>query len=113
MKIYRSLPEKVVIRSVKYVLDANLSALKQIPTDKKYVKVNVLAKSLEGKTDLHGNPYKPSVFIFTESGEYVFDRRKIDERLKYLKSHPSEIETDFDGWIERIRKKNGTTNDYK
>lgn len=30
-----------------------------------YVKVNVLSKNLKGRTDLHGNLYIPSVFIYS------------------------------------------------
>lgn len=65
MKIYRSLPDKVVKNGIQYTLNAGLSALKQKPINCKYITVNVLPKSLEGVRDIHGNFYKPSRFIFT------------------------------------------------
>lgn len=111
MKIYRSLPEKVIKNGIEYNLNAELSAKKQKPVGKKYITVNVLPKSLENKTDLYGNKYKPSAFIFVESGKFVFDREKINEVLTYLRNNPSKIE-DFDCWIEQIREKNKVQNDY-
>lgn len=112
MKIYRSLPDKVIVRNICYKLDAGLSALKQIPINKRYVKVNVLAKSLEGKTDLHGNLYKPSIFIFVETGEYYLSKSRIAKVTEYLKNNTFSKEN-IDCFIERIREKNGTANDYK
>lgn len=31
----------------------------------KLIRVEVLSRNLKGKTDLHGNPYKPTEWIFT------------------------------------------------
>jgi len=32
---------------------------------KKCIRVNVLSRNLKGKTDLHGQPYRPTTWIFT------------------------------------------------
>ena len=40
-----------------------IEALKS--TGKRGILVNVMSKNLKGKTDLHGKPYQPSKFIFT------------------------------------------------
>lgn len=33
---------------------------------RKYRQVSVLSRSLRGKRDLHGKPYKPSIYVFVE-----------------------------------------------
>jgi hypothetical protein len=40
-----------------------ITRLKQL--GEKPVLVKVMSKNLKGRTDLHGNPYKPSEWIFT------------------------------------------------
>lgn len=38
----------------------------------RYRTVNVISSNLLHKTDLHGNPYKPSVFIYVEADRKLF-----------------------------------------
>lgn len=55
-----------------------------------HVKVNVLSKSLKGKTDLYGNHYKPNIFIYsneigmlpTKKQENNLKARKEQTRIK-------------------------------
>jgi hypothetical protein len=48
----------------KKVFDLELLGLKY----KKVVAVNVLSKNLKGKTDLYGQPYRPTTWIFVGRG---------------------------------------------
>lgn len=80
MKTYNKtfLPETITYNNEVYKLNSTISggmnasrtapkkvieALKS--TGKRGILVNVLSKNLKGKTDLRGNYYKPSQFIFT------------------------------------------------
>ena len=80
MKTFKKsyLPESVTYNGEIYFLNSSISgsmsasgtnpkkvieAVKS--TGKKAVLVEVLQNSLKGKTDLHGQPYKASQFIFT------------------------------------------------
>lgn len=82
MKTYNrsNLPESIVYNGDTYRLNAAISAgmianntsLRTIAhtlkkEGRKMVVVNCLAKGLKGKTDLHGQPYKPNVYIYTTS----------------------------------------------
>lgn len=64
----RSLPDKLNYNGVQYGCNIGKSALVQNVNQAKRegakVVVQVMSKQLEGKLDLHGQPYKPSVFIF-------------------------------------------------
>ena len=66
MRVYNNLPEKIVSKGKTFLLDAFNSALQNKPTELKYRTVYVLHRNLRGKTDLHGQPYKPHMFIFVE-----------------------------------------------
>lgn len=82
MKTYNKsyLPETVIYKGVVYERNNSISAAMSanntpISTIRKTLKaegrkmvlVNVLQRSLRGKTDLHGNPYQPTKWIFTTS----------------------------------------------
>lgn len=62
-----SIPDKIRYNKKDYVFDAKksgeFSQSKKKPKEK-HVFVDVLSRSLRGKTDLHHQPYKPSRFIF-------------------------------------------------
>ena len=60
----RNLPEYVTYKGEKYVYLCGKHVDKSTYEGKKVVQVNVMSRNLEGKTDLHGQPYKPSQFIF-------------------------------------------------
>lgn len=81
MKIYRKtyLPETIIYRDTLLVPNAALSSdmnLKNMSAEAikrkmetfplKWVLVEVLANNLNGRTDLHGQLYKPMKWIFTE-----------------------------------------------
>ena len=80
MKTFKrtSLPEEIKYNGERYTHNAtisgamtasNTSPQKTIEavksTCKKAVLVEVLSRNLRRRTDLHGQPYKPSQFIFT------------------------------------------------
>lgn len=64
-----NLPQQVMYNNKVYQFNAELSGkysvnkLTALPNDA--IKVAVLSRRLRGIIDLHGNYYKPSVFIFT------------------------------------------------
>lgn len=74
----KSMPDKIKYNGEIYTLNPTISAgMKKSntrpekvidavrSTGKKAVLVEVLSQELKGKTDLHGNTYKPSKWIFT------------------------------------------------
>lgn len=63
----RNMPDKLVINGKTFKLNVDASHTKRAPIGVRYRKVSILSKRLEEATDLRGNKYKPSVFIFTES----------------------------------------------
>ncbi len=74
MKTYNktSLPREIVYRGDTYVMNPDLSgvmatgiAAKGWNVGIKHVCVNVLSNALKGRTDLHGNAYQPTKWIFT------------------------------------------------
>ena len=80
MKQYNKtyLPDEIIYNGSTYkaaagitsAMIANNTSLKTIETTlklegRKMVVVNVLSNPLKGKTDLYGQPYKPSKHIFT------------------------------------------------
>ncbi len=62
------LPEKIELRGKTYLpvmgdsALLNLGRIRMLNDD--YVIVNVLPRSLKGKTDLHGNLYQPTQWLF-------------------------------------------------
>lgn len=72
MKVFNKsyLPTEISYNGKEFVCDFTQSALihSEQEAKRKGVKVivNILSNSLKGRTDLHGNPYKASVFIFKE-----------------------------------------------
>ena len=81
MKTFKkpSLPESISHNGSEFTLNTSISSamhLNNTPISRiaqtlrsegrKAVVVEVLSRSLKGKTDLHGNPYKPTKWIFTE-----------------------------------------------
>lgn len=66
MKIFSrcNLPESITYNGKKYVYLCGKHENKDKYIGKKCVQVNVLSRRLKNATDLHGNPYKPSEFIF-------------------------------------------------
>jgi hypothetical protein len=49
-----------------------------------HIRVNVLSKNLKGRTDLHGNPYKANVFIYSTPIGFL-PVKLVDTRTKYVK----------------------------
>lgn len=49
-----------------------------------HIRVNVLSKNLKGRTDLHGNLYKPNVFIYSNEMGFM-PVKLVDNRPKYVK----------------------------
>lgn len=64
MKTRHSLPQKITSKGIDFTLDVTIKNKKDIPKGKKYRTVYVLSKHLKGKTDLHGQKYKPSKWYF-------------------------------------------------
>lgn len=82
MKTYNksSLPEAIFYNGDTYTVNISISAamtlnytpIKTIAATlkkegRKGILVNVMSKALRGKTDLHGKPYTPNQFIYTNS----------------------------------------------
>ena len=80
MKTYskKYLPESVTYKGETYKMNALISGAMNINNTsvntiaatlkkegRKAILITVLSNNLKGKTDLHGNPYKPTKFIFT------------------------------------------------
>lgn len=80
MKTYNkiSLPDSILYKGETYTINIEISAVKTLSntpvkavndalksTGKKGILVKCMHKSLKGKTDFHGNPYKPSEWIYT------------------------------------------------
>lgn len=70
MKVFKRarIPDQVTYNGQIYKVDIELSSAFNIDKAKKMpdvLLVEVYNKNLRGKTDLHGNPYKPSEWIFT------------------------------------------------
>lgn len=61
-------PDVILYKGEEYKMNIEATHLNRegIKLSNKYhIKVNVLSRNLKGKTDLHGNPYKASVFIYS------------------------------------------------
>jgi hypothetical protein len=71
MKLYSHLPKEIKLPTgetlkVRITADSERAIIYQCKVWKcKYRCISVLATNLRGKTDLHGQPYKPSKWIFT------------------------------------------------
>lgn len=65
MKIYANLPTEVKRNGKIYVYLGGCSSSHQKPNCK-HIVVSVLSRNLRGRTDLYGNPYKPTQFYFIE-----------------------------------------------
>ena len=71
MKIFNrtNLPLNIKYNNNTYKFNAKASGIysvsKQTPLNK-FVFVDVLSRNLRNRTNLHGQPYNPSRFIFTE-----------------------------------------------
>lgn len=72
------LPEEIIYNGDKYVLNSQISSAMNLnrtnpktivetlkKQDRKAVLVQVLSNKLKGKSDLYGNTYKPTQWIFT------------------------------------------------
>lgn len=57
--------ERNIAESICLIEGMSIKA-KAITINKRYRIIHVLSKNLRGKTDLHGNKYKPSKWLFTE-----------------------------------------------
>ena len=76
MKLFNSLPETVRQKGKSYkilsavtpshIQDLNLLKAKLREEGTAYITVHVLAKNLRGKTDLHGQQYQPSTWIYVD-----------------------------------------------
>jgi len=76
MKLFNSLPQTVRQKGKSYkmltaitsthVKDVNLLKSKLKEEGTAYLTIHVLAKNLRGKTDLHGQLYQPSTWIFVD-----------------------------------------------
>jgi len=78
MKLFNSLPETIRQNGKTYKIDVSLIStfatardineikLRLRKEQRAFLTVHVLAKNLRGKTDLHGQLYKPSTWLFTE-----------------------------------------------
>ena len=82
MKTFRktSLPDEIIYNGERYTLDMTTSRLTELSRSNpktiierlkrqgtKSVLVQVLSNNLKGKTDLYGNEYKPTEWIFTNN----------------------------------------------
>jgi len=82
MKIYsrKYLPESITYNNETYKMNAAISGAmnaNNTPVNtivatlkregRKAILVQVLSSNLKGRTDLHGNPYKPTKWIFTNN----------------------------------------------
>lgn len=78
MKTFNSLPEVIHRKGKVYKVDVTLvhafATARDVREVKKrlhdmgktFITVHVLARNLKGKTDLYGQPYKPSTWLFVE-----------------------------------------------
>ena len=66
MKVFErsNLPETIKYNGFDYVYLCGKHENREKYEGKKVIQVNILSRSLKGKTDLHGNPYKASEFIY-------------------------------------------------
>lgn len=66
MKVFNraNLPESIMYNGFRYVYLCGKHENKDKYIGKKVIQINVLSRNLRGKTDLYGNPYKASEFIF-------------------------------------------------
>jgi hypothetical protein len=67
MKLYSALPKTLRFSGIKYNFYSSLPMVKSKPENKRFRTINVLAARLRGKSDLHGNPYKPHKYLFIEA----------------------------------------------
>ena len=69
------LPDSVTYNGLNYTLEQScanehsckLDAMDLMCKGKKVVRVNVLSKNLKGKTDLFGQPYRPTIWLFSHN----------------------------------------------
>lgn len=66
MRIYTSLPEEIVEKGITFKRNPDLKTVNDILDGRKYRIVQVLAKNLRGKLNIHGKPYEPSKWIYIE-----------------------------------------------
>lgn len=57
----------------------------------KMVQVNVLSRRLKGVTDLHGNPYKPSAFIYTHPATSEAQQSELSEIILQCREFQKEM----------------------
>lgn len=63
-----SLPDVIKYSGKEWVLDAENSArhsMRQLTDLKPYIKVCVMSRRLKNRHDLHGQPYRPTEWLFT------------------------------------------------
>ncbi|MFT7280520.1 MAG: hypothetical protein ACI9DM_000239 [Cyclobacteriaceae bacterium] len=72
MKLYHSLPETIEAATgetlkpyIGHLKKSEVIAICKM-SKLKYRQISILSKGLRGKTDLRGQPYKPSKWIFTQ-----------------------------------------------
>lgn len=64
-----SLPDTINYNGKEYILNRELSSALhdgKIFDTKRCIQVNVLQRTLKGKRDLHGKPYQPTKWIYTQ-----------------------------------------------
>lgn len=72
MRLYNHLPDSITEKNTTFKMLLGFSHidkktdLKLLTNGKKFRTVHVLAKNLQGKTDLHGRLYEPSKWLYVE-----------------------------------------------
>ncbi len=81
------LPDSIQYKGNEYRVNIEKTHLHRgyITHQKDCIIVNVLSKNLKGVTDLHGNLYKPTVWIFEKVyPNSVFNTSKINSRIEEI-----------------------------
>lgn len=66
--------------------------------------VEVLSRQLKGKTDLHGNFYTPSIFIYTD----LHTEEQIKEWRDKVEFWKTQFKPRTKTWMQAVRKKNNS-----
>ena len=84
MKMFASLPDKFTRKGNTYVRSEIKTEAEAKAKGLRYRTVGVLSGNLKGKTDLYGQPYTPTVWIFVEESDYNA-MKKVDSILENSK----------------------------
>ena len=68
MRVFTSLPKQIIANNKTFIFFGSCSDIHERPAKGvRYRIISVLASNLRGRTDLHGNLYKPTKWYFVES----------------------------------------------